>query len=114
MASSRTFPVDVPDVGHFVFRRRRLIEQIKIEAEVEKILNGEGASKELENALFAYLTLQVLTVTAPVGWDLEEIDPLDAEHTGRMWKVWGALRDKEAAFRQGVGGDGVAEGAGAR
>ncbi len=114
MAPSRTFPLDVPDVGRFVFRRRRLIEQIRIEAEVDKVLSGEAASKELENALFAYLTLQVLTVSAPDGWDLEEIDPLDAAHTDRMWKVWGALRDQEAAFRQGPRIDGVAEGAGAR
>jgi hypothetical protein len=99
----RTYPLDVEDIGRFVFRKRRVPDQVKIEAAAHRMTDGPIDDVDLQNVCIAYQTLKHLTVESPEGWDLEDIDPLDAEDTAKMWKVWGALREQEGRFRKGAG-----------
>jgi hypothetical protein len=102
-------PVDVEGVGRFVFRKRRVPDQVKIQVEYQE---AKGEAQMLPewmwDALNAWCALKVLTVQAPPGWDLDEIDPSDGEQTGRLVAVWEALREAEKRFRAGAGKDGVA------
>jgi hypothetical protein len=99
----RTYPLEVEDIGRFVFRKRRIPDQVKIESEANRMTGGLIDDLDLQNVCIAYQTLKHLTVTSPEGWDLDDIDPLDPDDTAKMWKVWGALRDKERTFRKGAG-----------
>ena len=101
--AGRTYPLEVEGVGRFVFRKRRVPDQVRIEAAAIRMTGGPIDDAELENFCLAYQTLLALTVEAPAGWDLEEIDPLDREQTGRMWGAYEALRAEEARFRKGAG-----------
>lgn len=102
MAIDRTFPLDVENVGHFVFRKRRIPDQIKIEAAARRMLDGSIEDSDLYNICLAYQTLSLLVVKGPDGWDLDEMDPLNREDTDKLWAVWNALRAEEARFRQGA------------
>jgi hypothetical protein len=91
----RTFPVEVPEIGRFVFRKRRVPDQVRIEAAAQRMTDGPTDDPELRHIAMAWATLQVLTVEAPEKWDLEDIDPLDAGDTAKMWAVWKELRAEE-------------------
>lgn len=99
----RTYPLDVEGVGRFVFRKRRIPDQVKIETAALRMTEGPIDDVELQNVCIAYQTLKHLTVENPAGWDLDEIDPLDPADTEKMWKVWLALRNEEGRFRKGSG-----------
>jgi hypothetical protein len=44
--------------------------------------------------------LKVLTVSAPDGWDLDGMDPLDEDTYSKLMRVHDALREKEGSFRR--------------
>ena len=101
MPGPSTFPVDVEDVGAFVFKRRTLDAQFKIEALATRMLGGETASDTLYRMAVTFATVSHLTVTAPEGWSVEDVDPLDNEQMDRVQKVFGRLRAAEETFRAG-------------
>lgn len=101
MQQHRTYPVEVPGVGNFVFRRRVLRDQVGIEAEAIRILGGPTEDKGLQSTALALATLAALTVTAPDEWDLDNVDPLDDEAVARVFQVYGRLRQAEDDFRRG-------------
>lgn len=102
MASETTlFSVQVPEIGTFKFRKRRVPDQILIEAQAERMLGGPLDNADLKNIAMATTTLQVLTIDAPPAWDIDSLDPLDAEDTDKIWAVWRALRKREDDFRAG-------------
>ena len=100
MADIETFALLVEDVGEFTFRRRRLRDGLAIQREYSDII---GACLTPIDGLVAtanwVATLRVLTVRAPEGWDLEAMNPDDADDVGKMATVFGALRAREEAFR---------------
>lgn len=98
----RTFPLSVEGIGDFVFRKRRMPDQIKIEADARRMTDGPIDDVDLHQVCISYQTLKHLTVEAPADWDLENLDPLDPEDVNKMWKVWGALREQEEKFRKGA------------
>lgn len=98
--TDRTFPLSVEGVGDFVFRKRRIPDQVRIEAAARRMTDGPVDDIDLQNVCLAYQTLIALTVQAPADWNLEDVDPLDRDATDRMWKVWGALREQEETFRK--------------
>lgn len=98
----RNFTVTVPDIGSFTFRKRRVPDQVKIEAMALKFTDGPTDDAELRHIAMAWATLSTLTVEGPKGWDLEEIDPLEQSDTDKMWAVWRALRKQEDTFRKGA------------
>lgn len=99
----KTFTVDVPEIGTFTFKKRRVPEQVQLESLSLEYTNGQRQEdSHLANMAHVFATLSVLMVKAPDGFDLDEMDPLDAADTDRMWAVWKELRDTEAAFRKGA------------
>lgn len=99
---SPTFPLNVPDVGDFLFRKRRVPDQIKIQAEASRLTGGPCEDVNLTDFALAWATLKTLTETGPEGWDMDGMDPLDADDTDKVWTVWRALRREELSFRKGA------------
>lgn len=110
------FPVEVPDVGTFIFRRRTMRDQLLMQAEFQRLAAGLDRPEE-RMAAEALATLPFLTVESPLGWDFDALDPLDPEDWARLGAVYGGLRQAEGKFRgepapqrQGVGPGNVADG----
>jgi hypothetical protein len=113
-ASISDFVVPVDDIGSFTFGRRNFRGQIASDIEFARLTEGVTTIDEvLEMFCRAMADLKTFTVQAPADWDVDELDPFDQDSYAKVLKVWGALRDKEAAFRQGTGTDGKAGGQGA-
>lgn len=95
------FFVDVPGIGNFSFAKRKMSDEMRISAEYSRLTEGvETPTTWLEVVAGWISALKVLTVTAPAGWDIEEMDPLDQDSYTQLGKVFQALRDKETSFRQ--------------
>lgn len=95
------FPVEVPDVGTFIFRRRTMRDQLLMQAEFQQLSAGHSGQVE-RLAAEAMATLPRLTVEAPPGWDYDALDPLDPEDWAKLGQVFGGLRDAEGKFRGDV------------
>lgn len=107
--------VDVPELGRFVFAHRTFRDEMKIQVEVHRILDGEtNAPAYLQHFAIMYATLATLTKGAPEGWSIEDLDPLDDASYTRLEEVFVALRDAESAFRGRISGgrEGDSEGQG--
>lgn len=95
------FDVTVEGVGRFVFGKRTMGDELAIQREFADILQGVQPTDWLMTMAGWLSVLRVLTVSAPAGWDLDEMDPLDESTYERLFKVYTALRDKEGSFRPG-------------
>jgi hypothetical protein len=105
------FFVDVPNVGTFSFARRTLRDELKIAAEYSRLTEGvETPTEWLEYVATWISALKVLTVTAPDGWDIDTMDPLDQDTYGKLGAVHTLLREKEQSFRSGSSKAGQAAG----
>lgn len=94
------FTVPVEGVGTFTFARRTMRDEIKIQVEYARILDGVTPTAWLE-AVGGWLSvLRVLTVRAPEGWDLDALDPLEADDYAKLNRVYSALVEKERSFRR--------------
>ncbi len=96
------FNVPVEGVGNFVFAKRTMGDELDIQREFADILQGvEHPTVWLETMAGWLSVLRVLTVRAPDGWSLEELDPLDEETYAKLNKVYEELRTQERLFRAG-------------
>ncbi|EBA6160080.1 hypothetical protein BIW22_20925 [Salmonella enterica] len=95
------YKVSVDGIGEFTFGRRRMKDEIQIQREYALIAGGVDATVWLANMGEYLSTLKVLTVTAPQGWDLDELDPLDTASYDKLKSVYMALREQEETFRTG-------------
>jgi hypothetical protein len=95
------YNVAVEEVGTFTFGRRRMTDEIAIQVEYARIIDGVTPTDWLALVAGWLAALKVLTVRAPEGWDIDEMDPLDDETYAKLAKVHGALTDKERSFRKG-------------
>lgn len=105
--TEKQYPIEIPGVGNFVFRRRVMRDEFKIGAEYSRLTEGvETPVQWLDLIATATATLKVLTVEAPAGWDIDGMDPEDGATYSRIMEVYGALRAAEARFRgeRGVAG----------
>lgn len=100
--SPTDFTVEVDGIGHFSFARRKMRDELDIGVEISKITQGvDTPTVWLENVAGWIATLRVLTVVAPNGWDIDEMDPLDDTTYRKIHLVFSALRVKEQSFRKG-------------
>lgn len=97
------FTVSVPGIGDFVFRRRAIRDQLRIEAEARRILGGPTDDDTLHGLALQMATLGALTLNTPEGWDLEDLDPLDPTAILQITEVHRALREEEDRFRRPTG-----------
>ena len=106
------FIEDVEGVGHFRFARRKMADEMQIQRLFAEYTGGIQPTIWLLT-LGEYLsTLRVLTVTAPDGWDLDNLDPLEEDTYAKLGRVFTALREREETFRTGSKpkGQGISEG----
>lgn len=94
------FAVDIEGVGTFTFARRTMRDEIRIQREFAKIIDGVEPTFWLAQVGGWISDLGVLTVSAPEDWDIEGMDPLDDDTYAKMAKVHAALREKENSFRR--------------
>lgn len=94
------FVVPVEGVGQFTFARRTMGDEVKIQVEYARIIDGAEPTSWLQAVGGWLSTLKVLTVRAPAGWDLDELDPLDPETYAKLDSVYGGLSEKERSFRR--------------
>lgn len=111
MTVQNTYPVSVPEVGDFVFRKRDLKVQVAIQADVSRMLNGQVDDPQLKRFVGVVQSLVHLTVQAPKDWAPLAVDPLEPEQTERLWLVHDAMRDAEDRFRKGAPAAGPGPGA---
>lgn len=104
------FTVPVEDVGTFTFGRRTLADEIKIQVEYAKMIDGAVPTEWLSAVCGWLATLRVLTVRAPANWDLDNLDPLDPSTYAKLSRVHEQLTEKERSFRGRAGQDGKAGG----
>ena len=100
--SDTDFDLNVEGVGNFRFARRRMADEMKIQVEYARIIDGvEQPTVWLDRMGGAISTLKVLTVKAPDGFDIDDLDPLDEESYIKLLSVYDALAAKEESFRSG-------------
>lgn len=101
-AKATDFVVPVENVGQFTFGRRTMGDELAIHREYSNILQGVEHPTQMLDILGNWLsTLRVLTVSAPAGWDLDEMDPLAEDTFAKLRAVFDALTAKELSFRGG-------------
>lgn len=97
--SAADFQVDVDGIGTFIFGKRSMRDEIKIQVEYARLIEGVEPTEWLALVAGWISVLKVLTVMAPPGWDIDELDPLDDASYAKLGKVHKALTDKERSFR---------------
>lgn len=97
------FFVDVEDVGPFRFGKRTMRDEIKIQVEYARMIDGVEATQWLSLVAGWIAALKVLVVKAPDGWDIDSMDPLEDETYAKLGRVHSALINKERSFRSGKG-----------
>ena len=98
---SKQFVVDVEGVGVFTFARRNMRTELAIAAEFSRLSEGIATPSAFLETVGGWIaTLKILTLKAPEGWDLDELDPLDDGNYARLMNVHAALRAKEDSFRR--------------
>lgn len=102
-AAPGDFQVQVDGLGSFTFGKRTMRDQFAIHAEYARLTEGvESPTWFAVEFSEIFAALKVLTVVAPVGWDIESIEPEDAS-LAQMKSVHAALCAKEADFRRKPG-----------
>lgn len=100
-AAQTDFYVPVEGVGQFRFGKRMMRDEMRINVEYSRLTEGiETPTSYLDLVATWMSTLKVLTVEAPAGWDVDEMDPLDDDTYAKLMKVFTALREKEGSFRR--------------
>lgn len=94
------FVVPVEGIGTFTFARRTMRDEIDIQREYARIVDGVTPTAWLEAVGGWMSVLTALTVRAPTGWDIESMDPTDDETYSKLSRVYESLRDKERSFRR--------------
>lgn len=101
VAQETDFTVKVEGVGAFTFGKRTMRDEIAIQVEFARMIDGVEPTSWLQAVCGWLSTLRVLTVRAPDGWDLDDLDPLDDESYGKLSRVFDALSEQERSFRRG-------------
>ncbi|MBB3017713.1 hypothetical protein FHR70_000753 [Microvirga lupini] len=104
------FPVEVEGLGTFIFARRTMRDEIVIQREFARYIDGVEPTAWLAQIGGWLSDMRTLMVEAPEGWladidgnpikDLMDVDPLDEDTYSKLAKVHEAFRDKERSFRR--------------
>lgn len=98
------YSVPVEGLGNFTFARRTLNDELRVQAEYSRIIDGVDQPTVWLHSLATWMsTLRVLMVAGPAGWDLEELDPIEPETFDQISSVYAAMRAKEDSFRKKPG-----------
>lgn len=92
--------VPVEGLGSFTFGRRTMRDEVVIQVEFARLIDGVEPTAWLQAVGGWMSSLKVLTVRAPEGWNVDEMDPLDDETYSKLKRVHDALTAKEGSFRR--------------
>ncbi len=98
--SETDFIVQVEGIGSFTFGQRKLSDEIAIQVEFARIIDGVEPTAWLQTVGGWMSVLRVLTVRAPADFVLDDLDPLDDDTYAKLAKVHDALSEKERSFRR--------------
>jgi len=111
--SASDYEITIDGIGTFMFARRNMRDQFRIQAEYARLTEGVSPIPvDLDIAAQAVSCLNVLTVSAPETWDISAMDPLEEESYAKILQVYGAVRAREESFRRGDKKDGAPAGQG--
>lgn len=99
--SDTDFTLSVEGIGTFAFGKRAMRDEIAIQVEFARLIDGVEPTAWLQAVCGWLSVLKVLTVRAPEGWDIDAMDPLDDGTYAKLSKVYEALAEKERSFRRG-------------
>ena len=99
-AQDTDFVVKVEGVGSFTFGKRTMRDEIAIQVEFARIIDGVEPTAWLQTVGGWLSTLRVLTVRAPAGFAADDLDPLDDDTYATLGKVYDALAEQERSFRR--------------
>lgn len=99
-ARETDYTVSIEGVGMFAFGRRTMRDEIAIQVEYARIIDGVTPTDWLALVGGWMSALRILTVRAPDGWDIDALDPTDPETYSKLSRVYEALTEKERSFRQ--------------
>lgn len=102
-AAAGDFDVDVDGIGSFRFGKRTMRDEIKVQVEYARLIEGVEPTNWLHLVAGWISVLKVMTVRAPDDWDIDEMDPLEPETYENLSKVHSALVKKERSFRSSQG-----------
>ena len=108
------FDLKVDGVGSFVFGRRKLADEIKIQVEFARMVDGVEPTEWLSMVCTWLCTLKIMAVRMPEDFIIDELDPLDDGTYAKLAMVHSALAAKEGSFRRGTAQAGQGTGAGER
>lgn len=97
--SNTDFTVQVEGVGSFVFGRRTMRDEVAIQVEYARMIDGVTPTDWLATVCGWMASFKILMVAAPEGFDIESLDPLDDDTYRQMALVHSALRQQEDSFR---------------
>lgn len=95
------FVVPVEKIGTFVFGRRTMADEVRIQVEYSRLTEGVPPSEWLSLLATWLSVLKIMTVSAPEGWNVDEMDPTDEDTYTALFTVHSALVTKEGSFRNG-------------
>lgn len=101
IAKPTDFYEDVEGIGKFRFARRTMADEIQIQRKYAEIAGGLEPTPWLATLAEYLSAIGTLTVNAPEGWDLDNMDPLDDDTYAKISRVFVALREREERFRLG-------------
>ena len=100
-----TFILTIPEVGPFEIKRRTLKVQMAIHAELNRLTEGAPLASLADwfvDVCALIAELRVLIVTAPPGWSLDDIDPLEDGYAS-LRRIQSAIQEQERLFRTDAG-----------
>ncbi len=112
-AKDTDFIVPVPDVGSFTFGKRTMGDEIAIQVQFAKMIDGvEQPTMWLQTVCGWLAVLRVLMVRHPDSFDMDDLDPQDDATYAKLAKVHDALITKERSFRRPKNSAGEGDGTG--
>lgn len=99
-AKDTDFVEKVEGVGTFTFGRRTMRDEIAVQVEYARLIDGVEPTEWLALVCGWLAALRVMTVRAPDGWNLDELDPYDNDSYAKLNRVYNALHEKELSFRR--------------
>ena len=108
-ASPNDFSIDVEKAGRFVVARRTMRDEFKIATEFSRLTEGvETPTRFLSYYARSFACAKVLIVSAPDGFDLDAMDPLNDDSYAALISFYETLAAKEDDFRSKPGKPGEA------
>ena len=113
MSKPETYVIDLEGVGQFEVFRLTQRQRLRVLTEQARLTEGvEDLPESLLREAAITAAVKALVVKAPDGWDVDSIDPLDADGSySAMQRLYAAIAEREQRFRGKTAAQGAGPGA---